>query len=123
VQLFNASAVVEARTAVTQGRNIRILTLISLLFLPASFVASIFGMQTILPPSVSLHTFAIAISLICGPTYLFILALDARTKGMHRKKFCSGQEKARYFNVWNWLRDKKLIIMSRRKGRDVEKGN
>jgi hypothetical protein len=84
--LFNASTVLEARTTVLQGRNIQLLTYISILFLPASFVASIFGMDSVLPSGTSLRDFAIMFSVICGFTYIVILLLLFRDifYGPHR---------------------------------------
>lgn len=80
--LFNASAVLEARTTVTQGNNIRILTYISMLFLPASFSTSIFGMQSILPASTKIYVFPIVMVAVCGPTYFLIWFLSwKRGKG------------------------------------------
>lgn len=73
IQLFNASAVLEARNAIKQGENIRILTIISMVFLPAGFVTSIFGMQ-ILPASTGLLTFAIVLPTVCIPTYFIMLS-------------------------------------------------
>lgn len=118
-QLFNASAVLEARTTVTQGQNIRILTLISMLFLPASFVASVFGMQSILPPSTSLHTFAIVISVICGPTYLLILFMDATAKGMRWKRSGPAKGSIGDLKTWRWLKNK---TRTENNDTDVEKG-
>jgi hypothetical protein len=60
---------------VTQGQNIRILTLVSMIFLPAGFVTSTFGMQSILPQSTDVRTFAVVMTSVCVPTYLVILAL------------------------------------------------
>lgn len=73
-QLFNASTVREARTSVLQGRNIELITYISMIFLPASFVTSVFGMQ-ILNYSVNIRYFAIIFVTVCGVTYATILLL------------------------------------------------
>ncbi|KAF2446871.1 hypothetical protein P171DRAFT_519221 [Karstenula rhodostoma CBS 690.94] len=70
--LFNASTVLEARTTVLQGRNIELLTYISMVFLPASFVTSVFGMD-ILISSVDIRDFAIIFVAVCGMTYATIL--------------------------------------------------
>jgi len=77
IQLLSASAVLEARTAVAQGANVRALTLVSMVFLPASFSTSIFGMQILSQETTSVYTFAIVISVLCGVTYLVILKLGA----------------------------------------------
>lgn len=132
LQLFNASAVLEARTTVTQGENIRILTYVSMLFLPASFSTSVFGMQSILPASTSIHAFAIVIVCVCGPTYLLIWFLSRR-KG---QKFATATKRtakhvlgADYWTKsrqeWvkrrEWL-DKRKKEKGNRKVGDIEKG-
>ncbi len=85
IQLFNASAVLEARNAINQGENIRILTIISMVFLPAGFVTSIFGMQ-ILPASTGLLTLAIVMPTVCIPTYLIILGFFGSSVGVDMLK-------------------------------------
>ena len=53
-----------------------------MLFLPASFTTSIFGMQSILPVSTKIYVFAIAMVAVCGPTYFLIWFLSwKRGKG------------------------------------------
>ncbi|KAF2807142.1 uncharacterized protein BDZ99DRAFT_573034 [Mytilinidion resinicola] len=83
--LFNGSAVLESRNssksadqslkqsqiAIAQGENIKILTLVSIFFLPLAFVTSVFGM-TNLPSSVSMKSFGIALVFICIPSYTLI---------------------------------------------------
>ena len=81
IQLFNASAVLEARNAIKQGENIRILTIISMVFLPAGFVTSVFGMQ-ILPASTGLLTFAIVMPTVCIPTYFIMLSFFGSSVGV-----------------------------------------
>ena len=81
-QLFNASAVLEARNAIKQGENIRILTIISMIFLPAGFVTSIFGMQ-ILPASTGLLTFAIVMPTVCIPTYFIMMSFFGSNVGVN----------------------------------------
>ena len=82
MQLFNASAVLEARNAIKQGENIRILTIISMIFLPAGFVTSIFGMQ-ILPASTGMLTFAIVMPTVCIPTYFIMLSFFGSSVGVN----------------------------------------
>lgn len=60
--LFNGTSVLESRRSVEnamitveQGRNIRLLTLITILFLPLTFVTSVYGMTNI-PPESELRT-------------------------------------------------------------------
>jgi hypothetical protein len=71
-QDFNASTVLEARTTVLQGRNIELLTYISMVFLPASFVTSLFGMD-ILSSAVGMKDFAVMFVVVCDTTYAMIL--------------------------------------------------
>ncbi|KAK3386717.1 hypothetical protein B0H63DRAFT_520792 [Podospora didyma] len=73
--LFNASAVVEARTSVQQGRNVELLTNIAALFLPASFVTPLFSMQGVIPQNWGSSDFGIMFGVICGITYLVIVIL------------------------------------------------
>ncbi len=47
-----------------------------MLFLPASFSTSIFGMQSILPTSTKIYVFAIIMVAVCGPTYFLIWFLS-----------------------------------------------
>ena len=82
MQLFNASAVLEARNAIKQGENIRILTIISMIFLPAGFVTSIFGMQ-ILPASTGMLTFAIVMPTVCIPTCFIMLSFFGSSVGVN----------------------------------------
>ncbi|EHY60998.1 hypothetical protein HRR83_000753 [Exophiala dermatitidis] len=82
--LFSGTSVLESREAVSmakitvdQGYNIRILTLVTLFFLPLTFVTSIFGM-TNMPPEDSFVPFAATTVGICVPTYLLILGVNNR---------------------------------------------
>ena len=86
-QLFSGTSVQESRksveqTAITvqQGHNIKLLTLVSIFFLPLTFVTSIFGM-TNMPPDDNFVPFGIVIVIICLPTYLLIGSLNT-TQGM-----------------------------------------
>ncbi|KKY21564.1 hypothetical protein UCRPC4_g03515 [Phaeomoniella chlamydospora] len=73
--LFGASALFDSRTTVRQGDNIRLLTYITLLFLPLSFCTSIFGMQVILP-SLPIKVFIITVPTIFVFTALIIFNLQ-----------------------------------------------
>jgi hypothetical protein len=80
-QLFSGTSVRESREAVNQARitvmqgdNIRLLTLVSIFFLPLTFVTSIFGM-TNMPTNGSFRTFGIVIAAICVPTYFLIISV------------------------------------------------
>ncbi|EUC42382.1 hypothetical protein COCMIDRAFT_8028 [Bipolaris oryzae ATCC 44560] len=123
--LFSASSVLETRTTVAQGKNIHLLTLISMVFLPASFATSIFGMQSILPTSTSLTTFAIVMIFICGPAYLVILVLSGGLKeaGEIWKKTAKFWDGCGKVNGKKWLdRANTMMRKKRNKSKDVEKG-
>ena len=53
-----------------------------MIFLPAGFVTSIFGMQ-ILPASTGLLTFAIVMPTICIPTYFIMLSFFGSRVGVN----------------------------------------
>ena len=86
-QLFSGTSVVESREAVKQaqitvqqGFNIKLLTLVSIFFLPLTFVTSVFGM-TNMPPGDSFRPFGIVTVIICVPTYFLIGSLNSN-RGM-----------------------------------------
>jgi hypothetical protein len=86
-QLFSGTSVLESRktvelSAVTilQGHNIKLLTLVSIFFLPATFVGTVFGMRN-LPIDGSFRPFAITMALVCGSFYVLIGFLNT-TAGM-----------------------------------------
>ena len=86
-QLFSGTSVRESRVAVKQaqitvqqGFNIKLLTLVSIFFLPLTFVTSIFGM-TNMNPNDSFIPFAIVTVAICVPTYFLIGSLNSN-RGM-----------------------------------------
>ncbi|OCT48370.1 Mg2+ transporter protein CorA-like/Zinc transport protein ZntB [Cladophialophora carrionii] len=80
--LFSGTSVLESREAVSmakitveQGYNIRLLTLVTLFYLPLSYVTGIYGM-TNMPPEDSFLPFALTTVGICVPTYLLILIVN-----------------------------------------------
>lgn len=80
--LFSGTSVLESREAVSmakitveQGYNIRLLTLVTLFFLPPSLVTGVFG-QTNMPVDDSFLPFALTLIGICTPTYLLILVFN-----------------------------------------------
>ncbi|KAL8849157.1 MAG: hypothetical protein Q9221_005834 [Calogaya cf. arnoldii] len=91
--LFSGTSVLESRRSVDQamitvqqGHNIKLLTLVTIFFLPLTFVTSVFGM-TNMDPEEGFTNFGIVTAVICVPTYFLIGSLNT-TSGAHfwRKK-------------------------------------
>jgi CorA-like Mg2+ transporter protein len=83
-QLFSGTSVRESREAlrqaeitVQQNRNIKLLTLVTIFFLPMTFVTSVFGM-TNMPQDDDFTNFGIVTASVCIPTYLLISILNSR---------------------------------------------
>ncbi|KAM0278788.1 hypothetical protein ACHAQH_004979 [Verticillium albo-atrum] len=77
-QLFSGSSIKESRRAIEQGDNIKILTLSSMVFLPLTFVTSVFGItEFTIPPSD--FRFALTMVLVCVPFILLLILLQTRT--------------------------------------------
>jgi len=80
--LFSGTSVVESRRSVQQqaitvdqGNNIKILTLVTIFFLPLTFVTSVFGM-TNMDPNDSFIRFGVVSLAVCLPTYMLIGSLN-----------------------------------------------
>ena len=80
--LFSGTSVLESRKAiqqqaitVIQGHNIKVLTLVTIFFLPLTFVTSVFGMTNMDPNDNFVH-FGIVTVVICVPTYMLIGSLN-----------------------------------------------
>ncbi|KAL8636941.1 MAG: hypothetical protein Q9228_005731, partial [Teloschistes exilis] len=80
--LFSGTSVLESRRSVDQamitvqqGHNIKLLTLVTIFFLPLTFVTSVFGM-TNMRPDASFHAFGIVTGVVCLPTYMLIGSLN-----------------------------------------------
>ncbi|KZZ94236.1 Mg2+ transporter protein, CorA-like/Zinc transport protein ZntB [Moelleriella libera RCEF 2490] len=76
-QLFSGSSIKESRRAVDQGDNIRILTMISMIFLPLTFVTSVFGITEFTIPATDWR-FAVTMVLVCVPFMALVLLLQTR---------------------------------------------
>jgi hypothetical protein len=83
--LFSGTSVQESRKAVEQasitvdqGYNIKLLTLVTIFFLPLTFVTSVFGMTNMDPDENFLH-FGIVVLAICVPTYFLIGIINYST--------------------------------------------
>jgi hypothetical protein len=99
-----------------------------MLFLPASFVTSLFGMGDILPSTMNLKTFGVIFSLVCGLTYLIILVLGfggaSRILRMARRKRTQVprgvvEVNERRSSWWMWPKGNKWKM---KKSTDIEKG-
>ncbi|KAI8691250.1 hypothetical protein LRP88_08529 [Fusarium phalaenopsidis] len=84
-QLFSGSSIKESRRAIEQGDNIRILTMISMIFLPLTFVTSVFGMTVFTIPATDWR-FALTMILVCVPFMLLITLLQTRSFGLLLRK-------------------------------------
>ncbi|KAJ4016875.1 hypothetical protein NW752_004009 [Fusarium irregulare] len=97
-QLFSGSSIKESRRAIEQGDHIRILTMISMIFLPLTFVTSVFGMTVFTIPATDWR-FALVMVLVCVPFMLLITFLQTRSFGvLLRKLGAIGNAIARLFN-------------------------
>ncbi|KAJ0114398.1 hypothetical protein J7T55_010787 [Diaporthe amygdali] len=76
-QLFSGSSVKESRRAIEQGDNIKILTGVSMLFLPLTFVTSVFGI-TEFTISADDWRFPVTMVGVCVPFFLLIFILQTR---------------------------------------------
>lgn len=76
-QLFSGSSVKESRRAIEQGDNIKILTGVSMLFLPLTFVTSVFGI-TEFTISANDWRFPVTMVSVCVPFFLLIFILQTR---------------------------------------------
>jgi len=107
-QLFSGTSVLESRksvelSAVTilQGHNIKLLTLVSIFFLPLTFVTSVFGM-TNMSTDHNFKDFAIVMAVVCVPFFFLIGSLNT-TSGMTfwRNK---------WHTIINWLTSKTSVL-------------
>ena len=80
--LFSGTSVLESRRSVDQamitvqqGHNIKLLTLVTIFFLPLTFVTSVFGM-TNMSQTASFRDFGIVTAAVCLPTYMLIGSLN-----------------------------------------------
>ncbi|KAF8251251.1 hypothetical protein K440DRAFT_615862 [Wilcoxina mikolae CBS 423.85] len=73
--LFSASSVIEARLAADQNSNIRMLTLVTIAYLPLSFIASIYGMGALPKSANNLASFFIATAVACFITFSIVFNL------------------------------------------------
>ncbi|KAL8848631.1 MAG: hypothetical protein Q9221_006356 [Calogaya cf. arnoldii] len=74
ITLFSASSVAEGRLATEQNGNIRLLTMVTIAFLPLNLATSIYGMDA-LPNSANLVSYVVVTILLCAITYILVLNL------------------------------------------------
>ncbi|KAL8753071.1 MAG: hypothetical protein Q9184_005535 [Pyrenodesmia sp. 2 TL-2023] len=72
--LFSASSVAEGRLASEQNGNIRLLTMVTIAYLPLTLASSIYGMD-VLPKSAGFSSYIIVTVLMCAITYVLVLKL------------------------------------------------
>ncbi|EWG36981.1 hypothetical protein FVEG_00806 [Fusarium verticillioides 7600] len=77
-QLFSGSSIKESRRAIEQGDNIKVLTMISMIFLPLTFVTSVFGMTVFTVPATDWR-FPLTMILVCVPFMLLVTFLQTRS--------------------------------------------
>ncbi|KAK3897618.1 hypothetical protein C8A05DRAFT_38823 [Staphylotrichum tortipilum] len=73
-QLFSGSSVKESRRGVEQGDNIKILTSVSMVFLPLTFVVGVFGITSLTIPPTDFR-FPLTLTAVCVPFFLLIAIL------------------------------------------------
>ncbi|KAL8376027.1 hypothetical protein RB595_007235 [Gaeumannomyces hyphopodioides] len=93
-QLFSGSSVKESRRAIEQGDNIKILTSVSMIFLPLTFVTSVFGI-TNFDLSPKDWQFVTTMLCVCVPFFVLIVVLQTQA-GMEMCKRLGGSLKG-YF--------------------------
>ena len=98
---FAGTSIKESRTTIQQGHNIKLLTLVSIFFLPLTFVTSVFGM-TNMPTDKHYWMFAIVTATVCVPFFVLIGSLNTN-KGM---RFWRNRTSAAFDGVggaFSWL--------------------
>ncbi|KAK5717292.1 hypothetical protein LTR15_009185 [Elasticomyces elasticus] len=105
-ELFTGTSVQESRKSIEnteitiqQGHNIRLLTLVSIFFLPLTFVTSVFGM-TNMPTDMNYWDFGIVTITVCVPFFILLGSLNT-TRGMH---FWRVKTVALLGNVGLWMK-------------------
>lgn len=102
--LFGASSLFDSRTAVRQGDNIRLLTWITILFLPLTFCTSIFGMQVVLP-NLPIHVFVVTMPCVfLGTAFVMFNASNMIDQGERLAQWVAGflrnRMKEHHHNRW-----------------------
>ncbi|TKA71522.1 hypothetical protein B0A55_06115 [Friedmanniomyces simplex] len=107
-ELFTGTSVQESRKSIEnteitiqQGHNIRLLTLVSIFFLPLTFVTSVFGM-TNMPTERHYWTFGIVTVTVCVPFFVLLGSLNT-TRGMRFWRVKTVQLLQRIGDLFSWL--------------------
>ncbi|KAI6819549.1 hypothetical protein KC342_g14008 [Hortaea werneckii] len=129
--LFTGTSIQESRKSVEnteitiqQGHNIKLLTLVSIFFLPLTFVTSVFGMSN-MPTAQHYNTFGIVTAVVCVPFFVLIGSLNT-TRGMHfwRQKSRIALHKLAIFIAWLFgcgrKRDEKEVDLDEDLDVDIE---
>ncbi|KAK4179373.1 hypothetical protein QBC36DRAFT_363182 [Triangularia setosa] len=105
-QLFSGSSVKESRRAIEQGKNIKLLTSVSMIFLPLTFVVGVFSITTLeIEPED--WRFGVTLVGVCVPFFLLILVLQS-------------MDSVRL--VWGWVRGKTSKVFGLKKVKSRREG-
>ena len=88
-------------TTVQQGHNIKLLTLVSIFFLPLTFVTSVFGM-TNMPQRDNYTDFAVVVAVVCIPFFILIGSLNTAS-GMKFWRAKTGAAFRSIVSFFAWL--------------------
>ena len=123
-QLFSGTSVLESRRTVElseitiqQGYNIKLLTLVNMIFVPLTFVTSVFGM-TNMPTNEHYYAFGITLVTVCVPFFILVGTLNT-TKGYETFKIGS----KRFWRLWKSpkKKDEEGGRLSRRASMSIER--
>lgn len=103
-QLFSGSSVKESRRAIEQGDNIKVLTSLSMIFYPLTFVTSVWSM-TGFPLDVDDWQFPVTMICACVPFLVFIFLVQTPT-GMEFLTFYVERLDAMFKLMITWVKKK-----------------
>ncbi|KAL9120721.1 MAG: hypothetical protein Q9187_002719 [Circinaria calcarea] len=78
--LFNASAVIESRASTRLGENVKLLTFVSIFFLPLSFCTSLWSVNSLFSTTALIYT----ITTVGTATYLIVLNINTLVQSFSR---------------------------------------
>ncbi|PNY24408.1 Uncharacterized protein TCAP_05654, partial [Tolypocladium capitatum] len=88
-QLFSGSSIKESRRAIDQGDNIQMLTMISMVFLPLTFVTSVFGITEFTIPATDWR-FPVTMVLVFVPFMIVVFLFQTGTSTVLARKIRRG---------------------------------